>query len=89
MALSAGTGFEVKARNLAAKDRDLMPQHENLDLIGPVASYNEHDELKDQTHSTVSKWQDHGGSMSEQAGLPQSRSSGTVTGFTGGAGSHV
>jgi len=61
-----------------------MSQHENLDLVGPVASYNEHDELKDQTHSTVSKWQDHGGSMSEQADLAQSRTSSTVTGFTGG-----
>jgi len=61
-----------------------MSQHENLDLVGPVTSYNEHDELKDQTHSTVSKWQDHGGSMSEQADLAQSRTSSTVTGFTGG-----
>jgi hypothetical protein len=31
-------GFEVKARNLAAKDREVMSQHENLDPVGPVAS---------------------------------------------------
>lgn len=38
--------FEPGPPNLAAKDRQLVPEHENLQLLGSVAAPDEHDQLQ-------------------------------------------
>jgi hypothetical protein len=55
---SAGSRFN--AGDLTAKDRDLMPQHENLHLVRVITSLNEHQELLPGLDNLVPQREDHG-----------------------------
>jgi hypothetical protein len=52
-------GFQIRAGDLAPKYGDLVAQHEDLDLVGAVASHGQRDQLKNDPHDRVPKRQDH------------------------------
>ena len=79
-------GFQVNPGDLTPQDRDLMAQHENLDLVGAITPRNERQELQSEPDNPVPERHDHGRQhpRTRQAGRTQSCTSDTLTGFTGG-----
>ena len=45
--------FEARPPGLAATNRQLVPEHENLELLGSIATAEEHDELEQATDDDV------------------------------------
>jgi hypothetical protein len=52
--------LQIQPPDLAAQDRDLMPQHEYLDRIGAFAARHQDDQLEYLTQDQVAEQQDHG-----------------------------
>jgi hypothetical protein len=47
--------FEARAPDLAAKDRQFVPEQENLQLLRPIASGEEHHQLEQPAHDNVQR----------------------------------
>ena len=45
--------FEARPPDLAAEDRQLVPEHEDLEFLGSLAAAEEHDELEQATDDDV------------------------------------
>ena len=45
--------------HLATQDRDLVAQHEDLDLLGPVSAREQHKQLEDAPQHQVGKGPEH------------------------------
>jgi len=46
-------GLEPRPADLAAKDRQLVPEHEDLELLRSVAAAEEHDQLEQAAQGDV------------------------------------
>jgi hypothetical protein len=45
--------FEARTRHLALENRELVAQHENLDVLGPVSAAAQHQQVEHESDETV------------------------------------
>ena len=51
--IARSAGLETRTRDLALQDRELMAQHENLGVLGPIRTPTQHQQVDDKSDETV------------------------------------
>jgi hypothetical protein len=46
-------GFETRTRDLATQDRELVSQHEDLGILGPIPAAAQHQEVEHEPDETI------------------------------------